>query len=167
MPDKYAPKRVQSERNKLGTATTGFEPLKVCLFILLFFTAAGPLLIFAADKYQDMINCDLHQGSCTKNLAGGTVTLQVDPKPVKAMKDLFFRITLSGSLFANAKTPYIDLGMPGMHMGPNRVLLESVEPGVYEGGGIIVRCPSGRRIWQATVVIPDIGRAEFIFDVIY
>jgi len=159
--------RVQSERNQLGKAKTGFEPLKVYLFILLSFTAGSPLLIFAADKYQDMIDCDLHQGTCSKNLAGGTVTLQVDPKPVKAMKDLLFRITLSGNLFADVKTPYIDLAMPGMHMGPNRVILKSVEPGVYQGAGIIVRCPSGRRIWQATVVIPDIGRAEFIFDVIY
>ena len=54
-----------------------------------------------------------------------------------------------------------------MNMGPNRVILKSAGPGTYEGRGIIVRCPSGRKIWRATVKIPDIGQAEFIFNVIY
>jgi hypothetical protein len=96
-----------------------------------------------------------------------SITLEVDPKPVKAMTDLQFTIILSGTFYEEVKAAYIDLGMPGMQMGPNRVMLQSVRPGVYEGHGIIVRCPSGRRIWQATVTVPDIGQAVFIFDVVY
>jgi len=38
---------------------------------------------------------------------------------------------------------------------------------VYEGKGVIVKCPSGHRVWRATVTVPDLGKAEFIFDVIY
>lgn len=122
----------------------------------------------AADRYQNMINCDIHKGSCKKNLTTDcSITLEVDPKPVKAMADLQFTITLSGTFTAEVNAAYIDLGMPGMQMGPNRVMLQSVRPGVYEGHGIIVRCPSGRRIWQATVTVPDIGQAVFIFDVVY
>jgi hypothetical protein len=30
-----------------------------------------------------------------------------------------------------------------------------------------VRCPSGRRTWRATVTIPDVSQADFIFDAIY
>ena len=127
---------------------------------------AAPGRISAGDKYQEMINCDLHHGACTQNLAGSTVTLTVTPQPVKAMQDLLFQVTFTGKLQSNTM-PYIDLGMPGMNMGPNRVQLKSAGIANYAGQGVIVRCPSGRRTWQATVTIPDIGQTEFIFDVIY
>ena len=121
----------------------------------------------AGDKYQEMINCELHQDACTQNLAGFTVTLEVTPRPVKAMQDLSFKVTLTGKLPPNTKLPYIDLGMPGMNMGPNRVQLKSAGNATYEGRGVIVRCPSGRRTWQAAVTIPGVGQTDFIFDVIY
>jgi len=81
------------------------------------------------------------------------------------MKDLKFQVILSGE--KKIPAPYIDLGMPGMNMGPNRVELRSVSDNVYEGQGIIVRCPSGRRTWKATVTLPEVGKVEFVFDVIY
>lgn len=128
---------------------------------------AVPGRISAGDKYQEMINCDLHAGPCTRSFSENTVTLEVTPRPVKAMQDLAFKITLNAKLLPNAKPPYIDLGMPGMNMGPNRVLLKSSGNATYEGRGVIVKCPSGRRTWRATVTIPDVGHADFIFDVIY
>ena len=131
------------------------------------FLLAAPGCISAGDKYQEMINCDLHAGPCTQSFSENTVTLEVTPRPVKAMQDLSFRVTLNGTLPPNTKPPYIDLGMPGMNMGPNRVQLKSAGNATYEGRGVIVRCPSGRRTWQATVTIPDVGQADFIFDVIY
>jgi hypothetical protein len=121
----------------------------------------------AGDKYQEMINCDLHQGACAQTLSEITVTLDVTPKPIKAMQDLSFKVTLSGSPPSDIKPPYIDLGMPGMKMGPNRVQLKSTGNDTYEGRGVIVKCPSGRRIWRATVMIPEVGQTDFIFDVIY
>jgi len=135
--------------------------------ILIAFLLLVPGAISAGDKYQEMINCDLHQGACAQNLAGSIVTLTVTPRPVKAMQDLLFQVSITGKLPTSAQLPYIDLGMPGMNMGPNRVQLKSVGSGTYEGQGVIVRCPSGRRIWQARVTIPDVGQTDFIFDVIY
>jgi hypothetical protein len=146
VPAGYTRKRIQSKRDTLRTVKTKFEPLTVFFFFLLLLTASSPLLIFAADKYQTMVNCDLHNSSCTQKLTGCTVNMEVNPKPIKAMKDLLFSVTLWGECSENLTAPYIDIGMPGMHMGPNRVILKSVAAGVYEGRGIIVRCPSGRRI---------------------
>jgi hypothetical protein len=83
------------------------------------------------------------------------------------MTDLLFRVKLSGRPLAEENAPSIALGMPGMHMGPNRVQMKPVSPGVYEGKGIIVRCPSGKRTWQADVTVPGHGRISFIFDVRY
>jgi hypothetical protein len=142
------------------------KTLSIC-FLTLFVYSLAICTTMAADKYRKMINCDAHSGTCTQKANEMDVILEISPRPVKAMQDLRFNLTLSGRNLTPSAIPYIDLGMPGMNMGPNRVLLEPVGQGMYAGQGIIVRCPSGRRIWQATVTVPDIGTVKFIFDVIY
>jgi hypothetical protein len=52
-------------------------------------------------------------------------------------------------------------------MGPNQVTMKKVADLIYQGKGVIVRCPSGKTIWEAKVTVPDVGRARFIFDVVY
>ena len=121
----------------------------------------------AAEKYQHLVNCDLHSGTCTQRLQGTDIHLEVTPRPVKAMTDLLFKVTLAGEYASPTEAPFIDLGMPGMNMGPNRVLLKASGPSSYEGQGVIVRCKSGRKIWQATVTVPDLGAVRFVFNVIY
>jgi len=111
------------------------------------------------------INCQIQEHSCTQMIAGRTVELDITPKPVKAMKELTFRVQVSGG--ATPAPPYIDLGMPAMEMGPNTVKMEKGNNGVYEGKGVIVKCPSGKTIWEATVTLPETGQASFIFDVVY
>ena len=107
--------------------------------------------------------CDVHQGPCTTTLLNGTITLDINPKPVKSMKDLTFRLEVSGT--QPTSSPHIDLGMPGMNMGPNPVVMKAAGEGLYQGKGIIVKCPSGRRTWKAEVTLPGLGTTEFIFDV--
>jgi hypothetical protein len=109
--------------------------------------------------------CDVHGGPCSTRMGKMKVRLNITPKPVKAMQELTFTLTLEGN--GLAQTPYIDLGMPGMDMGRNRVNLKPKGDGTYEGSGIIVRCPSGRKTWKAKITVPDAGVVEFIFDVIY
>ncbi|MDX9789080.1 MAG: hypothetical protein RBT11_20060 [Desulfobacterales bacterium] len=111
--------------------------------------------------------CDIHQRACTQPLSGGvgTVTLNIAPKPVKAMADLTFTVQLAGN---SSKAPlYIDLDMPGMKMGQNRVELKQHSDGSYTGSGVIVRCPSGKTLWQATVTVPGAGTAAFVFNAVY
>lgn len=165
----YSSREFFSVKHQRVTAVVKMKPLiiKLSAVILTAFLLATPGRISAGDKYQEMINCDLHQGVCTQNLAGSSITLAVTPRPVKAMQDLLFQVTFSGKLQPNAQLPYIDLGMPGMNMGPNRVQLTAAGKAAYEGRGVIVRCPSGRRTWQATVTLPDVGQTDFIFDVVY
>ena len=111
------------------------------------------------------VECDVHAGPCRAHISGTKVSLDIEPKPVKAMHDLTFTVTFAGANPAAA--PYIDLGMPGMNMGRNRVILKRTGELVYRGEGVIVRCPSGRRTWKARVTVPDVGSVEFVFDVIY
>jgi hypothetical protein len=118
-----------------------------------------------AQGAKSAVDCAIQSGPCTGNLAGGTTSFDITPKPVRAMQDLTFTVALFG--LTPTADPFIDLGMPGMVMGPNRVLLRPVGNGTYRGTGVIVRCPSGRRTWKATVTIPGKGAVEFIFDVVY
>ena len=131
----------------------------------------GLLLIFSliispsASASDAEINCDAHKGACSKSLGYHTISLEIMPRPVKAMQDLVFKVSVSGN--PPSKSPYIDLGMPAMKMGPNRVLLKPAGQGSYEGKGVIVRCKSGRRTWFANVIIPEAGAVKFVFDVMY
>ena len=118
-----------------------------------------------AEGDSDRVVCDVHAGPCQANLSGTKVSLDIEPKPVRAMQDLTFTVTFTGEKPVTA--PYIDLGMPGMNMGRNRVILKPAGELIYRGQGVIVRCPSGRRTWKAKVTVPDAGSVEFVFDVIY
>ena len=129
------------------------------VFVMAFTSLSG------SSTAGDAVDCDIQNTACTKALQSAKVTLDIQPKPVKAMKDLHFRVTVSGA--DPVGEPYIDLGMPGMKMGPNRVRLKPLGAGVYAGTGVIVRCPSGRRIWYARVTVPGLGQVDFTFDVIY
>lgn len=136
------------------------------LLFLIFFVLCSSDALFAKDGSKvGLINCDIQQQSCIQPLSGGSVTLEILPKPVTAMNDLTFEIKVTD--LSPKKPPFIDLGMPGMKMGPNRVLMQETSMGVYQGSGIIVRCPSGKTVWQASVHLPGIGSVDFVFDVIY
>ena len=148
-----------------------FQTENTCRFIALGIGFFAVIFLVAAARAQGAmdhsvrINCDVHHGPCSQKLQETEVLLDISPKPVKAMVDLKFTITLIGK--QGASEPFIDLGMPGMKMGPNRVFLKSQGKGVYSGSGIIVRCPNGEKIWDARVTGTDKGPVEFTFDVVY
>lgn len=138
------------------------------LILLFVFTLSPGLSTGQAENHPGaQTACDIHQHACTQPLSGGTgrVTLDISPKPVAAMADLIFTVRLTDAVPATA--PYVDLGMPGMNMGPNRVRLKPAPDGTYSGSGVIVRCPSGRTLWEATVHIPGAGTAAFQFNAVY
>ena len=97
-------------------------------------------------------------------VAGGQkILLDIGPKPVKAMRELTFSVELPG--YGGPGKPWIDLGMSGMRMAPNRVDLLKEGDGRYRGMGVLVKCPSGMRTWTATVNLPGKGKAVIAFDV--
>jgi hypothetical protein len=138
---------------------------KLCITIFCLMTFAPYSMAFSTEGKPVRVDCDIHAGPCSAHLSGTKVSLEIDPKPVRALKDLTLTVTFVGE--EPVTNPFIDLGMPGMNMGRNRVILKPVGESVYRGEGVIVRCPSGRRTWKATVTVPDVGVVEFVFDVIY
>jgi hypothetical protein len=121
--------------------------------------------VYTVSAEESAINCQAHNGKCSQTIGNEIVTLEITPRPVTAMQDSTFTVKLAGK--PPAQAPYIDLGMPAMKMGPNRVQLKPIDNGAYQGKGVIVRCKSGRRTWFANVVIPGVGEAKFVFDVVY
>jgi hypothetical protein len=145
----------------------GKEILLSFLYVVLFCLASsiGSKATAAEGNAKALTDCDIQLGPCTKVKDTLAVTLDIFPKPVKAMKELTFRLTLTGK--ESPDNLYIDLTMPGMVMGPNRVTMKGVGGHTYEGQGVIVRCPSGRRTWKAMVILPNAGVVDFVFDVVY
>ena len=141
---------------------SGYYP--IALLLLLVFAVSGESI--AAGKGHSQINCSIQDGPCIQEVNGHTVTFEVLPRPVKAMQDLVFKVIIDGDITLS-KPPFIELNMPAMDMGLNRVTLKLYEKNAYRGSGVIVRCKSGHRIWRATVNIPGMGKADYIFDVIY
>jgi hypothetical protein len=131
-------------------------------------TIAGVACGGAGDEPRERtvrVQCDVQEGACTAQLGTQVLTLDITPRPVKAMENLTFEVTVTGE--SPEKAPFVDLNMVAMDMGPNRVELTRAGDGSFTGKGVIVRCPSGKRKWKATVTVPGVGAAEFVFDVVY
>jgi hypothetical protein len=114
-------------------------------------------------------DCRIDAGSCVKTAEGLSVILDITPKPLKVMRDLTFLVTVTdrGKPVTDASVQ-IDLTMPGMFMGKNVVRLSHRADGVYEGKGVIIRCPSGEKIWQASVTIQQAAKKtvlSYVFEV--
>jgi hypothetical protein len=137
----------------------------IMVLLVLLISSVQVALAASDQKADTTASCDIQAGACVQALGEGRVILEILPRPVTAMTDLTFHVSLED--LTPGGEPGIDLGMPGMSMGPNHVTLKKTPEGVYSGTGVIVRCPSGRTLWQADVTIPDAGTAAFIFDVVY
>ena len=116
-----------------------------------------------ADKLQ---NCEINRGACSSMSGTLQVTLDVTPKPVKAMQELTFTVNLKGAKQYDSLK--LQLEMVGMYMGPNEVTLVRTGPGSYSGKGVIPRCHSGKKLWSAAVTVPGEARTTpFTFNVQY
>jgi len=123
-------------------------------------------LLSCSSGTEPAADCDPHTGSCTKQAGAYTVTLDINPKPVQHMKELTFDISIAGdSAVVLPDTILLDLSMPGMEMGKNQVELGKTGEGYYSGTGIIVKCPSGRVLWRATLLISETLNSSFTFNV--
>jgi hypothetical protein len=114
--------------------------------------------------------CDAGAAPCTLPLGGGgTVTLDVGPRPVRTMAELKVTVDVrepphpdpppSWVRGTGEREVTIAFSMPGMEMGRNEIRLAPSGGGRFSGTGVLVRCPSGRRDWVAEVRVESPGAA--------
>lgn len=131
----------------------------VLALLLLIVCSAAPL-----DAAPRANSNAIHEGPCTKQANGRAVTLEITPRPVRAMQPLLFRLSVepAGEL---PQVLLLDFTMPGMYMGKNVMKLVRTAPGTWESRGVFVRCMSGKTLWQIRVLSPELDNPAFSFDV--
>ena len=92
-----------------------------------------------------------------------TVTLNIEPKPVSAMKELTFSVTIK-PCDSLPTALLLDLEMPEMAMGKNQVTLVRKSNCIWEGKGVVVRCMSHRTLWKATILSEELNNPAFTFN---
>ncbi len=112
--------------------------------------------------------CDLQRGPCVQETGDGMIVeFDIEPKPLTAMSDLVFIVKLKkDSLPIKDASVLMELTMPGMFMGKNRPALKQVSDGRFEGKGVITSCPSGKKTWQAEVVVTH-GEKTSVIDYLF
>lgn len=130
----------------------------VALLVAMTLGATPALADYAADRNA------IHNGPCAKKVGDRQVTLDITPRPVRHMQELTFKVTMAPAE-GLPSTLILDLSMPGMMMGKNQVTLKRQSDGAWEGAGVIVKCRSGRTLWQATILSPELGNPAFSFNV--
>jgi hypothetical protein len=106
-----------------------------------------------------VINCDIQRGPCIQKTGDGmAVEFDIKPRPVTQMSDLAYVVTVTrGGMPVPGSSAALDLTMPGMFMGKNWPVLKRMSAGRFEGKGVIPRCPTGKRTWQADVIVSHDG----------
>ena len=145
----------------------------LCMFLVMAIIPVALVVLEpapAASATETPLPCDIQIGSCIlRNSNGMTIEFDIQPKPVAAMSESTFvvRVTWNDKPLTDASV-HLELSMPHMFMGKNQPILKHIKEGRYEGKGIITRCASGKKTWQADVAVVSAGKtavAAFVFEV--
>ena len=119
-------------------------------FILAVWLGASMFSLPSAEAPGIASNCDLNDKSCTVHMGEVSLTLDIQPRPVRSMAPLNYRVSIVG---ARASNVLISLQGSEMYMGINQTPLTAVEskPGVFSGQGELAVCTTGEMLWRLTV----------------
>ena len=85
-------KQIQNSNGKRPCLFAAGAVVRGCFLSILVGILAGGSWIFPppAAAEEAIINCDAHNGICTQSSGDLFVSLEISPRPVKAMQDLVF-----------------------------------------------------------------------------
>lgn len=92
--------------------------------------------------------CDLRAGACSQPVAGGSVSLAIEPRDIPLMQTLQLTVSTTG-LPVSAVS--VDIRGLNMDMGLNRTVLERGEEGRWRGETILPVCSQRHMQWEAAV----------------
>ncbi len=105
---------------------------------------------------KDAIKCDVHSSVCNfelelKDKSRVSASLDLSPKPVYAMKDIEFTLQLKPEI--PEAHIMLDLTMPAMYMGENKVEMKEISSGVFKAKSVFAECTTDDRLWNIEVMI--------------
>lgn len=104
----------------------------------------------AAATTLPMSSCDLSVSECSAPLPhGGSLTLSVEPRPIRPLQNLSIAVRLSGQ---SAEKVEVDFDGAEMSMGYNRPVL-SANGDHFSGQTVLPVCVTGTMKWKATVLV--------------
>jgi hypothetical protein len=95
--------------------------------------------------------CDLRAAPCQSSINDQVeVEFSIEPKQIPLVKPLKLKVDVSG---IDVDRVEVDFAGVDMNMGYNRVALQPVSEGRFEGEGMIPVCVMDSMIWEAKVLI--------------
>ena len=144
--------------------------LVISSFLIAALLFAGYYKIEVAKKNNVIVrvepdkSCDLQTMACSLKMPnGGEVSLAIEPRPIPLVQNFQIKVK-TNNIKAEAVT--VDFKGTTMNMGPNSVMLNSQQSGIYSGKGMLPVCIRNSMEWQADVYIQTnegIIVAPFIF----
>lgn len=96
-------------------------------------------------------DCDLRVGPCSSRVPGkGALSFSIEPRHIPLVKPLQLQVTVDGFLPAQVE---VDISGVNMYMGYNRVKLDPMDGGRFQGIGRIPVCTLERMEWEAKVLL--------------
>ncbi len=150
-------------KTKLVWLSLGALALGVAAYSLI---RAWPILFPQLVAIAPLVsNCDLRQGPCMCSLQeGGKVRFEIEPRSIPVLHPLTLRVRTEG---LDVHAVEVDFAGADMNMGYNRVQLEAVGPGDWQGQVTLPTCVRSRMKWETNVLLAtDLGlmAAPFRFD---
>lgn len=152
----------------------GFDFMYRILFFLLLFLFFSCNLSrddFVKTEEKEFVNCDFKNNKvCNfskikKDEILFRGTLDLNPKPVVSMKEITFTLVLDYQKFTPEEI-LLDLTMPEMYMGDNKVRLTKKQDNIYEGKGIFPECTSKFTKWNIEVFFDQYTSTNVQFDIL-
>lgn len=96
--------------------------------------------------------CDLRRGPCGSQIPGvsGRISFEIAPRTIPPVQPLHLSVVTEG---VDVKEVSVDFSGLDMNMGFNRAILHEVQPGRFEGRGMLPVCVRRRMAWEARVLV--------------
>lgn len=96
--------------------------------------------------------CELDSSACTTSVENQSITLDIQPKPIRVARMLNVRVKLTG---IQAEKVELDIAGQNMYMGYNRVTLTPVkgQSHLYEGQSMLAFCTNDKMDWHLSVLV--------------
>lgn len=106
--------------------------------------------------------CDLQSDKCSVRFSNNTaVTINITPKPVKALSPLAFDVRTSNDVFSNLSIQVTGINM---NMGNTQFPIPKTAAQQFAGDGILPICTQSTMLWRIRAIFTNSQGQQFAAD---